>query len=146
MCFVDSGGFGNKVFQNITIEWTICSPQCLCVVFFAVLVFCCCVSLLSAFICQNVSQNCALLTEVGCFVWLTWIDYFCKGLLSFNRVFSVLLTPGGFGNKVFQNITVEWNLFSPRCSCVVFRRSCILLLRFLVFGVNLSKCVAKSCF
>ena len=32
---------------------------------------------------------------------------FCKGLLSFNLVFGVLLIPGGFGNKVFQNITVE---------------------------------------
>ena len=45
--------------------------------------------------------------------WLVLFDYFelrllfYKGLLSFNRVFGVLLTPGGFGNKVFQNISVE---------------------------------------
>ena len=77
------------------------------------------------------------LTNLNCLLFYT-------GLLSFNRVFGVLLTPGGFGNKVFQNITVEWNIFSRRCLCVVFRRSCVLLLGFLVVGLNSSKCVAKS--
>ena len=65
----------------------------------------------------------------------------CCHLIKF---FCVLLTPGGFGNRVFQNITVEQKMFSPRCLCVVFRRSCVLLLRFLVVGLNVSKCMAKS--
>ena len=70
------------------------------------------------------------LTNLNCLL-------FCTGLLSFNRVFGVLFTPGGFGNKVFQNITVERTIFSQRCLCVAFRRSlvfccCISLLSALI--------------
>ena len=136
------GGFGNEVFQNIAVEWTICSLRCLCVVFCRS-----CVLLLRFFVVGNNLSKCV--TKSWIFQWigsccltnLNWL----KGLLSFNRVFGVLLTPGGLGNEVFQNITVEWKHFSPRCLCVVFRRSCVLLLHFLVVGLNLSKCVAESC-
>jgi hypothetical protein len=123
------GGFGIKVFQNITVEWKT-FPYDVCEAFFAVLVFCCCVSLLSALICENV----CLLHWIGlfCLTELNWLLFY-KGLLSFNRVFGVLLTPGGFGNKVFQNIIAEWKIFSGACLCVV-------LCRFLCFVVAFPCC------
>ena len=137
------GGFGNKVSQNITVEWRTFSPRCVRSFRRS------CVLLLRFFVVglnlsKCVAKSCLFQwIWLFCFTKLNWLLFY-KGSLSFNRVFCVLLTPGGFGNKAFQNITVEWIFFSLRCLCVVFRRSCVLLLRFLVVGLNLSKCVAKS--
>ena len=138
------GGFGNKVSQNITVEWTTFSPRCVrsfrrfCVLLLRFLV-------VGLNLSKCVAKSCLFQwSGLFCLTNLNWL-LFRKGLLSFNGVFCVLLTPGGFGHKVFQNITVQWTNYSPRCLCVLFRRSCVLLLRFLFISNNLSKCVTKSC-
>ena len=61
---------------------------------------------------------------------------FHEGLLSFNIIFCVLLTPGGSGNKAFQDIIPE----STICLSAVFvsfsRFSSVSLLCFLGVGLQ----------
>ena len=115
------GGFGNMVFQNITVEWQKYPTM-------FVWNFCCSYVLLLHFLVVGINLS-KCVAQSSLFQWIglfrlansKWL-LFCKGLLSFNTVFRLLLTPGGFGNMVFQNIIAEWKIFSPSCLCVVFRR------------------------
>ena len=70
---------------------------------------------------------------------------FHYGLLSFTCFFCASLTPGGSGNKVFQNIKGQMNIFWGVRSCCVSLQFLHFVTFFLyvvvVIGFNLSKYV-----